>query len=157
MNFVKIGSSFLKSSLNQFHYGASHFSTTSVLSWSKKQFRKRWVVPDSWEKVKSGNDEVHWLSCLPQRFNADKWTKDEACFGSYDFVKILGNDVTLRNELFCRGPNYVRAYKANELRRLLVKRKQLGKRMHLEDLDTLEKRIRYLFKVENFRKQKTHG
>ena len=157
MSFARIGNLLLKHSLNKFQHGILYFSTTPLLSYNKKSFRKRWIMTDSWDKVKSRNAEINWLSCLPRRLNPDKWTQDEACFGSYDFVKILGNDVTLSNELFCRGPNYVRAYKANELCRLIVKKKQLGKRIHLEHLDSMEKRMRYLSKVENFRKAKTNG
>lgn len=157
MSLFKSGSLLINQSIKTFQYSACFFSRTSILEYNKHNFRKKWHLTDSWDKVKSGDDKIDWLSSLPRTFNSDKWTQDEACFGAYDFVKILGNDVTLKSELFCEGSDYVRAYKANELRRLLVKRKRLGHRMHIEDLDTMEKRIRYLMTVFNRRKRKSHG
>jgi len=89
--------------------------------------------------------------------NHDKWSKEEAFKGMYDNLHILGNDVTISNKIFCDGPEYARCYKANELRRLLKKKRELGHRMHAEDLHTVNKRIKYLYTFENHIRRKGRG
>ena len=135
----------------------SNFSTTSSLLHNVKTYKKKWYTTKDWKKVKSGEDEIPWLHSIPDKMNKDKWTKEEAYLGMYDYLPILGNDVTIRNRFFCDGPDYVRAYSGNELRRLLRKKQELGHRMHAEDLHTVEKHIKYLMCVENQRRKKTHG
>ncbi|CAK8680105.1 unnamed protein product [Clavelina lepadiformis] len=138
-------------------YGkVSSFSTTTQLH-DKYDFRRKWITPKKWVKLKSGKETIPWLNSLPFRKNTDEWTKEKSYFGMYDFLPYLGNDVTIEHKMFCRGPGYVRTHNEMELKRLIRKRRSLGYRMHIEDLHTLNKRIDYLMKVENHRKAKTHG
>ena len=136
---------------------ASMFSTSSIWFYNKNMWKKQWVTTDEWEKVKSGDEEIPWAKHLPQDMNKDKWSKEEAFKGMYDFLHILGNDVTISNKLFCDGPEYARCYKADELRRLLKKRQELGHRMHAEDLHSANKRIKYRMKFDNHVRRKGRG
>ena len=157
MNVIVYAKKLLDVSWSLSHQCISRFSTTTSAWHDKRTWRKKWVTPSNWAKLKSGDDTIPWVDPIPQRFHKDHWTREEACFGMYDYLPILGNDVTISHKLFCRGPGYVRAFKGNELQRLIVKRKQLGHRMHAEDLHTINKRIKWLLKFENQVRTKTHG
>jgi len=123
--------------------------STSCYVCKNHQFKKSWLKVSDWPTVEDNGIVKPWAPCVPQDRLTDNWTEDKSYFGKYDFVSILGNDVTLQPKLFCKGPGYVATHNENELRRLLRKRKTLGYRMHAEDLHTLNKRIKFLTKLEN--------
>lgn len=134
--------------LMRFEITGKLFSTSQLVS-KNHQYKKSWLKTDNWPTVDDNGIAKPWAPCVPQDRFSDDWTKDKSYFGKYDFVSILGNDVTLQPKLFCKGPGYVATHNENELRRLLRKRKTLGYRMHVEDLHTLNKRIKFLTKLEN--------
>jgi len=125
------------------------FLSTGHHACSKKEFDRSWLKTDKWPTVEDHGITKPWAPGVPQDRFPDEWTEEKAYFGKYDFVSILGNDVTLQPKLFCKGPGYVATHNENELRRLLRKRKALGHRMHIEDVHTLNKRIKFLTKLEN--------
>jgi len=124
------------------------FSTTNVHLKYKDQpqySRRKFLTTENWPKIKVDNeDEKMWLSSLPQTKRPDEWTRKEAYFGRYDFVSMLGNDVTLQPEVMAKGAKYVRLHNETELKRLLRKKGMHGQNMYLEDLDNISKRIRWL-------------
>jgi hypothetical protein len=124
-------------------------STGATVHSSNYNFKRRWLKTDKWPTVEENGVTKPWAPGIPQDRFPDDWTEDAAYFGKYDYLAILGNDVTLQPNLFCKGPGYVATHNENELRRLLRKRKTLGYRMHAEDLHTINKRIKYLMKLEN--------
>ena len=124
------------------------FSTTNVHLKYKdmpQYSRKKFLTTENWPKVQTENgDEKTWFPSLPQTRRPDEWSRREAYFGRYDFVAMLGNDVTLQPEVMAKGPAYARLHNETELKRLIRKKGMHGDNMYLEDLDAISKRIRYL-------------
>ncbi|XP_012493321.1 PREDICTED: 39S ribosomal protein L51, mitochondrial isoform X1 [Propithecus coquereli] len=85
---------------------------------------------------------------LPPPKVVDRWNEKRAMFGVYDNIGILGNFEKHPKELI-RGPKWLRGWKGNELQRCIRKKKMVGKRMFIDDLHNLNKRIRYLYKHFN--------
>lgn len=117
-----------------------NLSTSSHVG-NNVQFRRRWVTPDKWEKANVKGKKLPWQPNLPRKRVEDQWDKDKPYFGMYDFMFLLGDDVTLQPKLFCKGPNYIRGYNEGEMYRLVRQRNRLGSRMFAEDLLTINKRI----------------
>nr|XP_033779685.1 39S ribosomal protein L51, mitochondrial [Geotrypetes seraphini]XP_033779686.1 39S ribosomal protein L51, mitochondrial [Geotrypetes seraphini] len=78
----------------------------------------------------------------------DRWTEKRALFGVFDNVGILGDFKTHPKNLI-KGPKWLLGWKGNELQRCIRKKKFVGHRMFLEDLEKLNKRIRFLYKRFN--------
>ncbi|XP_030044130.1 large ribosomal subunit protein mL51 [Microcaecilia unicolor] len=78
----------------------------------------------------------------------DRWTEKRALFGVYDNIGILGDFKAQPKDLI-KGPQWLRGWRGNELQRCIRKKKFVGHRMFLEDLDKLNKRIRFLYRRFN--------
>lgn len=117
--------------------------------------RRRWVTSKEWKK--NFVDDENWAPNVPMEHNINPWTRRNAYFGTYDFMDILGNDVTLEPKLLCKGPTYMRGKRLNELQMLIKRRRKFGSVMHIEDLHITNKRIKYLLKVYNRIKGRTRG
>lgn len=122
---------------------------TSQQTFSKNiKYQRKWVTTDKWNKVKTSSGSIPWQPNVPCEKTEDPFSEEESHKGMYDYLAILGDDVTLQPKLFCKGSAHIRGHNASELQRLLRKRRMLGYRMHIEDLDACNKRIRYLTKLK---------
>ncbi|XP_039268245.1 large ribosomal subunit protein mL51-like [Styela clava] len=136
------------------HSTATDFFSTSACALGYKKYKRRWVNTENWPKNRV-TDET-WAPNVPMEQNNNPWSPENAYFGTYDFMDILGNDVTMEPALLCKGPSYLRGKRLMEVQMLLNRRKQYGARMHAEDLNQTDKRIKYLLTVYN-RRKKNHG
>uniref|UniRef100_A0A8C4QRA1 Large ribosomal subunit protein mL51 n=1 Tax=Eptatretus burgeri TaxID=7764 RepID=A0A8C4QRA1_EPTBU len=91
-----------------------------------------------------------WRNPLSKTQPPDRWNEKRAMFGLYDNIGILGDFKTHPKQLI-RGPSWLKGWKGNELQRCVRKLKWVGNRMFVEDKHQLEKRIKYLFKIVNYR------
>lgn len=81
----------------------------------------------------------------------DQWTPKKALFGQNDYIDILG-DGTIHPAQLCTGPAWVRAYKGNELQRLIRRLNIEGKylREYQPSLyHSIRKQIYFLYKRLN--------
>nr|CAB3263986.1 39S ribosomal protein L51, mitochondrial-like [Phallusia mammillata] len=124
------------------------FSTSSISLDKNISFRRRWVTAEKWEKRKTSTGKIPWQPNVPYRHTKDEFSETGSHEGMYDYLAILGDDVTLQPKLFCKGPAHVMGHGASELNRLLRKRQMLGDRMHITDLDACNKRIRFLVRLQ---------
>ncbi|XP_008290906.1 large ribosomal subunit protein mL51 [Stegastes partitus] len=88
------------------------------------------------------------MHAIPQLKTVDRWTEKRSMFGVYDNVGILGDFKAHPKDLII-GPCWLRAFKGNELQRLIRKKKMVGDRMMTADRHNLEKGIKFLYKRFN--------
>ncbi|XP_009861723.2 large ribosomal subunit protein mL51-like [Ciona intestinalis] len=155
MSCLKLTSRILQP-LGWFYNPVNQLSTTLTLNSASRRFKKRWINTDQWPKAKVNGETKTWMPNVPLTKVEDDLSREKAYFGMYDYLAVLGNDVTLTPKLFCKGPGYVRATNQRELFMLLKKRAMLGHHMHIEDMNAMQKRIKYLMKLEN-RVKKSRG
>ncbi|CAL1531046.1 unnamed protein product [Lymnaea stagnalis] len=91
---------------------------------------------------------------LPPYRPKDNWATKPALFGQNDYIDILG-DGTVHPADLLTGPRWLIAFKANERDRMLRKMEWEGPRLKLmypSEYNRIEKRIRYLTKIYNFKR-----
>ncbi|XP_029436062.1 39S ribosomal protein L51, mitochondrial [Rhinatrema bivittatum] len=88
------------------------------------------------------------MEALPKPKQVERWTTKRALFGVYDNVGILGDFKAHPKDMIV-GPQWLRGWRGNELQRCIRKKKFVGHRMFAQDLENLNKRIRYLYKRFN--------
>lgn len=94
-------------------------------------------------------------TCCPIRMHAipeykvvDRWTEKRSMFGVYDNIGILGDFKAHPRDLIV-APCWLKAFKGNELQRLIRKKRMVGDRMMTQDRHNMEKRIRFLYRRFN--------
>ncbi|XP_041798069.1 39S ribosomal protein L51, mitochondrial [Chelmon rostratus] len=85
---------------------------------------------------------------IPQLKKVDRWTEKRSMYGVYDNVGILGDFKAHPKDLIV-APCWLKAFRGNELQRLIRKKKMVGDRMMTLDRHNLEKRIRFLYRRFN--------
>ncbi|CAF97840.1 unnamed protein product, partial [Tetraodon nigroviridis] len=88
------------------------------------------------------------MHAIPKPETVDRWTEKRSMYGVYDNIGILGDFKAHPKDLII-APCWLKAYKGNELQRLIRKKKMVGDRMMAEDKHNLEKRIRFLYRRFN--------
>ncbi|XP_049439682.1 39S ribosomal protein L51, mitochondrial [Epinephelus fuscoguttatus] len=88
------------------------------------------------------------MHSIPELKKVDRWTEKRSMFGVYDNIGILGDFKAHPKDLIM-APCWVKAFRGNELQRLIRKKKMVGDRMMTLERHNLEKRIRYLYKRFN--------
>ncbi|KAL7392729.1 hypothetical protein ABVT39_000829 [Epinephelus coioides] len=88
------------------------------------------------------------MHSIPELKKVDRWTEKRSMFGVYDNIGILGDFKAHPKDLIM-APCWVKAFRGNELQRLIRKKKMVGNRMMTLERHNLEKRIRYLYKRFN--------
>jgi len=112
--------------------------------------RRYFERTDFWKKYKHNKDskDLPWHSCVPQTAIPNEWSRKEAYFGRYDFISMLGNDVTLQPKVLAKGPEWLRVRSTTagdkELKRGLRQRKKYTEYLFAEDMSALQKKIKYL-------------
>ncbi|XP_045901303.1 39S ribosomal protein L51, mitochondrial [Micropterus dolomieu] len=88
------------------------------------------------------------MHAIPQLKKVDRWTEKRSMFGVYDNIGILGDFKAHPKDLIV-APCWLKAFKGNELQRLIRKKKMVGDRMMTLDRHNLEKRLRFLYRRFN--------
>ncbi|CAK6966221.1 S ribosomal protein L51%2C mitochondrial [Scomber scombrus] len=88
------------------------------------------------------------MHAIPQLKTVDRWTEKRSMFGVYDNIGILGDFKAHPKDLIM-APSWLKAFKGNELQRLIRKKKMVGDRMMTLERHNLEKRIRFLYRRFN--------
>ncbi|KAM7383293.1 hypothetical protein PAMP_002959 [Pampus punctatissimus] len=88
------------------------------------------------------------MHSIPQLKKVDRWTEKRSMFGIYDNIGILGDFKAHPKDLIV-APCWLKAFKGNELQRLIRKKKMVGDRMMIMERHNLEKRIRFLYRRFN--------
>ncbi|XP_034553232.1 39S ribosomal protein L51, mitochondrial [Notolabrus celidotus] len=88
------------------------------------------------------------MHAIPEPKKVDRWTEKRSMFGVYDNIDILGDFKAHPKDLII-APSWLKAFKGNELQRLIRKKKMVGDRMMTLDRHNLEKRIRFLYRHFN--------
>ncbi|KAI3361137.1 hypothetical protein L3Q82_013342, partial [Scortum barcoo] len=88
------------------------------------------------------------MHAIPQLKKVDRWTEKRSMYGVYDNVGILGDFKAHPKDLIA-APCWLKAFKGNELERLMRKKKMVGDRMMTLDRHNLEKRLRFLYRRFN--------
>ncbi|KAM9852690.1 large ribosomal subunit protein mL51 [Aulostomus maculatus] len=103
------------------------------------------------QTVKTFSSGTCYQSRLPpirQPKVVDRWTEKRSMFGVYDNIGILGDFKAHPKDLI-RAPCWLKAFKGNELQRLIRKKRMVGDRMMTLDRHNLEKRIHFLYRRFN--------
>ncbi|XP_020511425.1 large ribosomal subunit protein mL51 [Labrus bergylta] len=88
------------------------------------------------------------MHAIPELKKVDRWTEKRSMFGVYDNIGILGDFKAHPKDLVL-APCWLKAFKGNELQRLIRKKKMVGDRMMTLDRHNLEKRIKFLYRRFN--------
>ncbi|XP_028280320.1 large ribosomal subunit protein mL51 [Parambassis ranga] len=88
------------------------------------------------------------MHAIPKPKVVDRWNEKRSMYGVYDNIGILGDFKAHPKDLIV-APCWLKAFRGNELQRLIRKKKMVGDRMFAEDRHNLEKRIRFLYKRMN--------
>uniref|UniRef100_UPI0037E72F14 large ribosomal subunit protein mL51 n=1 Tax=Semicossyphus pulcher TaxID=241346 RepID=UPI0037E72F14 len=88
------------------------------------------------------------MHAIPQLKTVDRWTEKRSMFGVYDNIGILGDFKAHPKDLII-APSWLKAFKGNELQRLIRKKRMVGDRMMTADRHSLEKRLRFLYRRFN--------
>ncbi|KAM3614611.1 uncharacterized protein V6R79_016835 [Siganus canaliculatus] len=88
------------------------------------------------------------MHAIPQLKKVDRWTEKRNMFGVYDNVGILGDFKAHPKDLIV-APCWLKAFKGNELQRLIRKKRMVGDRMMTLDRHNMEKRLRFLYRRFN--------
>ncbi|XP_035528610.1 39S ribosomal protein L51, mitochondrial [Morone saxatilis] len=88
------------------------------------------------------------MHAIPELKKVDRWTEKRSMFGVYDNIGILGDFKAHPKDLIV-GPCWLKAFKGNELQRLIRKKKMVGDRMMTLERHSMEKRIRFLYRRFN--------
>ncbi|XP_068425040.1 large ribosomal subunit protein mL51 [Clinocottus analis] len=88
------------------------------------------------------------MHAIPELKKVDRWTEKKSMFGVYDNIGILGGFKAHPKDLIV-GPSWLKAFRGNEMLRLVRKKKMVGDRMMTDDKHNLEKRIRFLYRRYN--------
>ncbi|XP_047454804.1 39S ribosomal protein L51, mitochondrial [Mugil cephalus] len=85
---------------------------------------------------------------IPKEKTVDRWNEKRSAYGVYDNIGILGDFKAHPKDLIV-APCWLKAFRGNELQRLIRKKKMVGDRMMTLDKHNLEKRIRFLYRRFN--------
>ncbi|KAM6910439.1 large ribosomal subunit protein mL51 [Xenentodon cancila] len=88
------------------------------------------------------------MHAIPEPKQVDRWTEKRSMWGVYDNIGILGDFKAHPKDLIA-APCWLKAFKGNELQRLIRKKKMVGDRMMTLERHNLEKRIRFLYRRFN--------
>ncbi|XP_061530410.1 large ribosomal subunit protein mL51 [Phycodurus eques] len=88
------------------------------------------------------------MHAIPKPKVVDRWNEKRSMFGVYDNIGILGDFKAHPKDLIL-APCWLKAFKGNELQRLIRKKRMVGDRMMTLEKHNLEKRIRFLYRRFN--------
>jgi len=112
-------------------------------------------------------DKMEWRGALPRLPTGrplpmppyaprNAWSEKKALFGQNDYIDILGDGSIHPVKISYNIPVWLRGFKGNEYQMLIRKRKWIGHRLassNPEAYRSMEKRMRFLYKVFNYRKK----
>nr|XP_057909477.1 large ribosomal subunit protein mL51 [Doryrhamphus excisus] len=110
--------------------------------------RSTGALLDSAKTFSTGTSCLIRMHAIPKPKVVDRWNEKRSMFGVYDNIGILGDFKAHPKDLFI-GPSWLKAFKGNELQRLIRKKKMVGDRMMTLERHNLEKRIRFLYRRFN--------